>query len=172
MDKKLSLYEISSELKPLEDALELSGGDTEELTPELVDRVTELLTASQAKVDAYGHYAKSIGATIEAIMAEIQRLQERKSIFMNKLKRLKDAADRAMVARGITKIEGELHTISRVKNGGRPSITLKVAPEHLPTKYQEVSLVANMEKIRENVNDPELLGLLEVQDTGYSVRIL
>lgn len=171
-DKRLSLWEISAELKPLEDALDLAGGDMDSLAPELVERVTELLTASQAKVDAYGHYAKSIEATINAIKDEINRLYDRQKVFENRLKRLKNAADRAMVARGIAKIEGELHTISRIKNGGRPSIVLKVQPEDLPKEYQRLEIVADMELIRQDIQiNPELGDCVEVQDTGYSVRI-
>lgn len=173
MNKSLSLYEISNELKPLEDALEQVFGDPDALAPELIERVTELLTASQAKADAYGYYAKSIEATISAIRDEQERLSERRRMFENRLRRLKDAADRAMVARGITKIEGELHTISRVKNGGKRAMRLLVEPTELPGIYQVPIIEANAIRLRNDAEagDQEALKYVEFDEPGYSVRI-
>lgn len=172
-EKSLSLYALSAELKPLEDALEAAGGDMGVLSPELVERVTELLTASQEKIDNYGRYAKHLEATAEAIDDEIKRLQERKGVFQNRLKRLKMAADEAMKVRGIAKVEGILTTISRQRNGGKPPMKILVEPERLPMKYRLIKVEANTEKLREDAmsGDEEALQYVEIQETGYSVRI-
>lgn len=172
-DKSMSLYALSAELKPLEDALEAAGGDTGGMTPEVVDRVTELLTATQEKVDAYGRYAKHLEAMAKAVDDEIRRLEERKQTFQNRLKRLKQAADSAMAVRGIAKVEGVLTTIIRQKNGGKPAMRILVEAHQLPEKYRLIEIIPNAEKIREDAlaGDPDAQRLVEFSEVGYSVRI-
>jgi hypothetical protein len=172
-EKSMSLYQLSAELKPLEDALEAAGGDTGAMTPEVVDRVTELLTATQEKADAYGRYAKHLEAMMEALDIEIDRLIDRRQAFANRLKRLKQAADQAMAMRGITKIEGVMTTINRQRNGGKPGMALKADISQLPEKYKVTREFINMEKLRADAEagDAEALLYAEIKEVGYSVHI-
>jgi len=169
----MSLYALSAELKPLEDALEAAGGDTGAMTPEVVDRVTELLTSTQEKADSYGRYAKYLESMMGAIDIEIDRLIERRRVFSNRLKRIKQAADNAMAMRGIAKIEGVLTTITRQKNGGKPAMILKAGIDQLPAKYKKTKEFIDTEKLRAEAEtgDPEAMLYAEIKEVGYSVHI-
>jgi len=171
--KSLSLYSISEELAPLEDALEDAGGEVTDGNKALIQRLEELQLLTQSKVDAYGGYYKSLEALSNGIKDEEARLAERRKAVENKMKRLKDAAKQSMELRGIVKIEGKAFTVSLQKNGGKPPMVLRVAEDRVPEKWFRVK----RELARDMIKDAILRGDEEAKSIGFllepemSVRI-
>lgn len=170
----LSLYEITAELVPLEQALEAVGGDVEQVEGALVERVTDLLGQVQAKVDAYGQYYKALEAMAAAHKMEESRLAERRAVIENKMKRLKDAAKKSLELRSIKKVEGLTFTIAVQSNGGKAPLKILVKDaRELPTIYQKIKVEPDEEAIRAGIEakDPQLVGKAELLPVGAHVRI-
>lgn len=171
---KESLYALTEELVPLEQALESTGGEITEDNNALVERVTDLLDKVGAKVDAYGSYYRSLESLALAIAEEEKRLKDRRQAVENKMKRLKEAAKTSMEMRDITKIQGKLFTISIQKNGGKVPMELLVSdPDKLPPKFTKMSTSADLEAIRKGLEakDPDAESVAKFGDVGSSVRI-
>jgi hypothetical protein len=169
---KQSFFEISTELRPLEDALEAAGGEVDG-NEGIVERVTDLLTATQQKVDAYGFFAKGLEMKIKALKAYEDEIAQQRQVFENKLRRLKDAAKSAMEVRGIVKVEGEIHTISLQKNGGKPPLNLKVDEDKLPKVYIRWEPMVDKDAIRADLiaGNPAAQAIAELGEVGSSIRI-
>jgi hypothetical protein len=171
--KSLSLYELSAETLPLEAALEAAGGEETEDNKALVQRLEELQLLTQAKVDHYGYFYKSLEAMAKAIKDEEARLSDRRKAIENKMQRLRDAAKEAMEARGVVKIEGKSFTVSIQKNGGLRPMTLRVAEERIPDKWFRVRRELDLRNLRADLErgDPDAAKVAEFEEPGTSVRI-
>lgn len=168
-----SLYAISSELKPLEEALEAVGGEETEDNKALVARVESLQLMTQAKVDMYGAYYRNLTALAKAVDDEAKRLLARRDAILAKVHRLKSAAKESMAIRNIVKVEGTKFTISLEKDGGLPPVILKVPAESLPDKFVKVIKEADIAVIRKALQSgsQEAQEIAELGERGEHVRI-
>lgn len=178
--KGLSLYELTAELVPLEQALEATGGDVTGQDA-LVERVTELLDKVASKVDGYIKFYQNLLARAalfkaqeDIFKAEVARLAGLRKALENKAERLKEAAKTSMEARSIVKLEGSLGSIAVQPNGGQPAIKVLVKdPKDLPAIYRKVTVEADLDEIRKGLDakDPQLVGKAELLPVGTHVRI-
>jgi len=99
---KKSLYKIEKEY--LEIANQLEDG---ELSPELEMALAINESELQGKAVAYAYVIKESDDTVNAIDAEIKRLQGLKKTEQNKSKRLKETISNAMELYGIQEIKTE-----------------------------------------------------------------
>lgn len=173
-ENKQNLVDVAREEAEIESLLNDAGGDLEALPQEKIERLGELMSKSTQKVDAYARFIREWEIKIEGIQNEINRLQDRKRVFENKIKARLRFAEQAMLIRKTDKLEGTLHDIVRQKNGGCPSVKLKpwVIPKDLPARFL-ADPEPDMEAIREAAlnGDEEANKFVEVKETGWSVRI-
>jgi hypothetical protein len=110
---------------------------------------------------------------IKALKAYEDEIAQQRQVFENKLRRLKDAAKSAMEVRGIVKVEGEIHTISLQKNGGKPPLNLKVDEDKLPKVYIRWEPMVDKDAIRADLiaGNPAAQAIAELGEVGSSIRI-
>lgn len=104
-----NLYELTAKQAEIEELLEAAGG---ELTPELERELNASSESLTTKVDNYANIFRKADAQLEAIDAEIKRLQTLKKTRQNAVKSLKEYILYAMDANGVTKIDGTLMKLS------------------------------------------------------------
>lgn len=100
---KETLYELTSQMASIEEALEETGG---ELTPELETAWAETAESLTAKVDNYNALLIKLEDWSENLGKEIKRLQGLKKTADNSSKRIKGHVKECMEAFGIQRLEG------------------------------------------------------------------
>ena len=99
-----TLYELTAQMRQIEDTLEETGG---ELTPELEETWNETGESLVAEVDNYNALINHMDTYCKNLDTEIKRLQALKKTGDNSLKRIKEHVRDVMIANGIDKLEGE-----------------------------------------------------------------
>lgn len=97
-----ALYHITSELNAINEELISAGG---ELTPELESKLAITQEELSVKATNYGLVMLNNEADINAIDAEIKRLQALKAPLESTNKKLKEAISNAMLTYGLEKVE-------------------------------------------------------------------
>ena len=161
--EKQSLYELTAELVPLEQALEAAGGDVTDQDA-LVARLSDLLGKVRDKVDGFGSYYTYLKAMVD-------RITKRRQVLVNRMERLRLAAKTSMEMRGIEKVEGDVFTVSLGNPGGRAQIRLKVPENKIPKKYIRKEI--DMDRLGDDLaaNNPDALAIAEFEPRGKIVRI-
>lgn len=98
-----TLYELTAQMRQIEDSLEETGG---ELSPELEELWNETGDSLVQKVDNYNALRLHFENYSENLANEIKRLQALKKTADNSLARLKAHIKDVMVANGFSKLEG------------------------------------------------------------------
>lgn len=104
-----TLYQLTGQMKAIEDALEENGG---ELTPELEEVWEETSESLPMKIDGYNQVITNLNAYAKNLAEEIKRLQGLKKTAENSVKRVKEHLVDAMEAFGFTKLEGNYCKVS------------------------------------------------------------
>lgn len=143
--KPLNLYQLTSELEALEDALLASGG---EITKEMDERFDDLLDMRTDKIEGYLAMIRKFEATEEAIKSERQRLQKAERAMKNAAGSLKDRLAESMRRRGENVHETTLGKV-RLQQASRRSIVIDVDEEDLPERFRRVSVRADKGKLQE-----------------------
>lgn len=175
--RRLSLYEITEELAALDELLEETEG---EVTPEIEAWMEEFGPMLMRKVDSIGRYCTSLTAAAAACKAEEARLAKRREVLEEKVAGLRRLLEMAMSRRGASRLEGQVFTARRQKNGGRPALAVAVRPEELPhwlTRTVPATVTADNEAIREAIKaieaaggeDPDSTLCVSVQEDGARV---
>jgi hypothetical protein len=114
------------------------------------------------------HVIANQDSDIEAIDAEIKRLQERKRVRVNAQERLKDYLRFNMERTGITKIESDLFTITLVKPR---QIVVIDDEQQIPEDYQRVTVVPDKTLIGKALKDGYEVKGAHLGEGKSSVRI-
>lgn len=125
-----TLFQLSSDMKAIEDALWESGG---ELTPELESAMAENAESMAKKVDAYNAVIRSFAYKEDILDAEIKRLTAFKKVAKNAQERIKKHILDTITTFGIEKLEG-----SYCRIGTRTSKRTEVNEEVLLAGYQKM----------------------------------
>lgn len=104
-----ALYHITSELNAINEELISAGG---ELTPELESKLAITQEELSVKATNYGLVMLNNEADINAIDAEIKRLQALKAPLESTNKKLKEAISNAMLTYGLEKVESSTLKLS------------------------------------------------------------
>lgn len=175
-----TLYELTGDFRALAELLESTDG---ELTPELEAWWDANQAALTKKSDGIGAVVRILESQAWECHQEAGRLTKRAQSAERNVASLKRLCDRSMQAMGTDKLEGTLFTIARVRNGGRPKLTLLVPPEALPPEYVDVSVqrTPNQEKLRAWLAEPEggyvalpggsMAQVAKLDEPTYSVRV-
>ena len=169
----LNLYEITSELRELQDALIESGG---EITDEMEERFDDLLDAEEDKTEGYIAVIRSMEEEAEAFKREEQRLKKRRKAAENSAGRLKERLLMAMEVRGQDERSTALGKVKRQRNSSSGT-TVFSDPEDLPDHFKRVRVSADKRAIREALEseDPDVRAKAEehaqIDERGWHLRI-
>jgi hypothetical protein len=133
-----SIYQLTTEAKEL--ASLLSEG---EITPEIENALVINQTDLQTKALNYGYVVKSFQDDVEAIEAEIKRLQGLKTTRSNAIERMKSAVLEAMQVYGIEKIESPTLKLS-VRNN--PESVDILNEYQVPDIYRKEKITVSIDK--------------------------
>ena len=149
-----TLYELTGDLAALQDMID--DPDCPVSTECLKDTFESLDLEFKEKINGYGKLAKNTKACIDAIANEQRRLAKKKKSLENKLDNLKEAVAGAMLATGREKMKTELFSLYGLK----VDKLVVGASDQIPDEYKKesISLVADKDKIRQALDDGEVLG--------------
>ena len=139
-----SLYNLTTDYQQLLNLL--YDGEVDQQT--VMDTLDALEDAIEDKADGYAVIIKTIDADVDAIEAEIKRLQARKQALDNRKEWLKSNLEDTMRALGKTKFKTALFSYGIQKNGGKRALVLDCPINELPPELQKVTIEANSEAIR------------------------
>lgn len=174
-----SLYELTEEMVALDRLLAELGGEVTEGTEgqTLEQWATEFDWKLREKVDGYGSLIKNLEADAGAIGEEVKRLQDRARVLDNRASRLKALAKFSMERLQTRKLEGLRFTIALQKAGGLAPLEVLMDAEKLPEHFQTVTISANNEAIRKQLENPDTAeaivaaGIARLGERGEYVRI-
>lgn len=149
-----TLYELTGDLAALQDMID--DPDCPVSSECLRDTFESLDWEFKDKINGYGKLAKNIKASIDAIAIENRRLSAKKKALENKLDNLKEAVAGAMLDTGREKMKTELFSLYGLK----VDKLVVGASDQIPDEYKKesISLVADKDKIRQALDDGEVLG--------------
>jgi hypothetical protein len=113
MELSTTLFQLSNEMRMLEDALWESGG---ELTPEIEQALAENAESMAKKVDGYNAVLRSFAYKSDVLDAEIKRLNALKKTAENAQKRIREHVVDIMNAFDIDKLEGAYCKINKCQS--------------------------------------------------------
>ena len=153
MTQSTRLWELSEEIKQLEDAIALIADD-ETLTEE--DRETKLQEtfnqwlskgeSFKVKAEQVARYIRHQEALAEARKIEARRIRDLASQAENQSTRLRQYLTNQMMLSGVDRIDGVSTKISLRKK--QPEVLLNVPPEKLPAEYVRLTYKPDLTKIR------------------------
>ena len=161
-----NIYELTGAYKILENAIALNP-DEEELKEELAKINDDI----EVKADNYAKIIKNIEGDVNAIDAELKRLNSAKASKMNTVKRLKENLMVAMVETGKTKFKTKLFGFGVQKNGGKAPIELTVTPEELPEELRRVRYEADSDAIRKYIEETGDISYAVIKERGVHLSI-
>lgn len=141
----LNLYQITTELQELEQALLESGGV---LTDEIEAKYETLLEIEADKVEGYIAMIRKFEASEEAIKSERQRLQKAERSMRKAAQSLKDRLTESMLRRGEEVHETGLGKV-RLQQASRRGVTVDADPEELPEAFKRISVSADKSSIQD-----------------------
>lgn len=120
------------------------------------------------KVDSYVVVLKSIDANIELIEEEIDRLEKIVLALKNNKSKMNDTLKQAMVLMDKNEIEGKLHKVKVVKNGGKKPL---VITDEVPNNFQKLIFEDDNAKIRKALENGEELPFAHLDERGTHLKI-
>ncbi len=144
----MNLYNLAQEYKALVELAENAGDDADRQA--FSDTLEGLQGEIEAKVLNCAAVVKTIDAQVDAIAVEQKRLAERKSALNASIDRLKAYMMGAMKTANVTKIKGDLFTVSIQKNPDKCVLDVQDARE-LPPRFQKVEVSARISEIKDAI---------------------
>ena len=158
----MTLYELTGQFAELLEMMEDPDVDPEVL----LDTAEAVEMDLNDKADAYAKVITNVTADIDAINAEIQRLQARRSTLTNNVLRLKENLQTAMEKTGKTKFKTDLFSFNVQKNP--PSVVIDApSTENVPAAYIVIQAPTwNKTAIREALKKgKDLTGIAHLEQT-------
>lgn len=150
-----TLYELTGEYLELLNMLEDEDIDEEMI----IDTIEGLDGEIELKADNYAKLIKNIESNMDGIKKEIDRLNNRKIIFDNRIKSLKNHLYNSMKITGKTKFTTELFSFNIQKNGGKRRLTVDVDVNLIPEDYRiKQPDIVDGDKLREFLSKNGLEG--------------
>tara|TARA_R100000654_G_scaffold41242_2_gene67364 strand:+ start:1261 stop:1770 length:510 start_codon:yes stop_codon:yes gene_type:complete len=166
-----TLYEISDDLKALEELLIEQGGDVS--TPADEDVVMSWLQENQEqlekKLENYGRMIRELEARSKARLEEAKRLKTRATVDANAAQNLKERLMWFMQERGTKKVETDSFRFSVRKNGGRAPLIYDA--NDVPKDYMMVFPTPNTTKIREELEQGINLPFARLGERGTTLSM-
>ena len=137
----MRLYEIAEQYKSIQ---EMADSDDENMMVAIADTMEGIEAEFQEKAQAIVATAFNVESDIDAIDAQIKRLQEKKKTIQSKSEWLRDYLKRNMETTGINKITCPLFSITLSAPGKQVEVTDQAL---LPDDYVKVKTVVSPDKV-------------------------
>lgn len=162
----MTLYELRAEYMELLALLEDPDTDPQVIADTMEGIQGEL----DIKCDSYVVVIRQLEAQVEMIDAELIRLEKNKSALTNNIKRMKSAVLDTIQMTGSRKMVTDHFKLSVVKNGGKQPMEVDEI-EKIPQDYLTMKPVANMEKIRQELEGGSQLDFARLKERGEHLGI-
>lgn len=141
----MTLYELTEDYLRL-----IEMAETEDDPVAIYDTMESIKGNLEDKIDSYVAVCARLDADEEMVRAEVKRLTATLNTISNNKKHIKQRLMDSMIMMGIRKIKTALHTVSVVKNGGRPPILINdgLTAEDLPDNLKRVTVAPDMDMLR------------------------
>lgn len=127
-----TLYEITGEFLELLNML-----NDDEVDEQLIlDTIEGVECEFEEKADNIAKFIRTLEGNIDAINKEIERLNNRKKTFENKIKNIKQYLYNSMKVIGKTKFTTNLFSFNIQKNSGKRTLTITKDIELIPEKFK------------------------------------
>lgn len=168
-----TLYEIRDDLEALHALLYEVGGDiTEDEAAAAIDAwLRETDEALRSKLDRYAALIRETEAKAASRKEEADRLAALAVTDLNTVKRLKERLQWFFEDQGIEKLETDRFKFTVANNGGKTPVILKCEPHELPEWAQRVTVSADIEAIRGEIEAKGALDFAEFGERGRHLRI-
>lgn len=134
----------------------------------ILDTLESLEYDIEDKADNYAKIIREFEAQITSRKEESKRLAESAKVLENKIKLLKGNLFATMKSIGKTKFATGLFNFSIVANGGKQALTVD---GEVPAEYTKTIIENDNEKIREALDNGEVLAFAHLEPRGESLRI-
>lgn len=162
----MTLYELKDEYKQLLEMLE-----DPDIDPQVIADTMEAVSGElDVKCDSYVVIIKKLEAQVEMIDTELIRLEKNKTALTGNIKRMKSSVLDAIQLTGQRKMETDHFKLSIVKNGGKQPMEVDEI-EKIPQDYLTMKPVANMEKIRQELEGGGQLDFARLKERGEHLGI-
>ena len=162
----MTLYELRAEYMELLALLEDPDTDPQVIADTMEGIQGEL----DIKCDSYVVVIRQLEAQVEMIDTELIRLEKNKSALTNNIKRMKAAVLDTIQMTGSRKMVTDHFKLSIVKNGGKQPMEVDEI-EKIPQDYLTMKPVANMEKIRQELEGGGQLDFARLKERGEHLGI-
>ena len=169
--QKRTLFSIGDDLERLNELLDQTDGDTEQLS--LINDWFETLGEERdRKLDNYASLISEMTARAAIRKAEGQRMIELAAGDELRAKQLKDRLKTFFEAHELKTINTQRYRLSLCNNSSRPLVVdPDIATNDLPERYQKVSVEVNTTNIREDLKAGVELDFAHLGDAGRHIRI-
>lgn len=162
----MTLYELKDEYKQLLEMLE-----DPDIDPQVIADTMEAVSGElDVKCDSYVVIIKKLEAQVEMIDTELIRLEKNKTALTGNIKRMKSSVLDAIQMTGQRKMQTDHFKLSIVKNGGKQPMEVDEI-EKIPQDYLTMKPVANMEKIRQELEGGGQLDFARLKERGEHLGI-
>lgn len=171
-----TLYEITGEFLEILNML-----NDDEVDEQLIlDTLEGVECEFESKADNIAKFIRSLEGRINAVEKEVERLNNRKKVFENKIKSMKQYLHSSMKVTGKTKFTTDLFSFNIQKNGGKRTLTIDVDLELIPEDYKiEQPDKVDGDKVREYLKENGIEGqdgsincdFAHLEPQGESLRI-
>lgn len=163
----MNLYELTGYYLELMQMLEDPEMDSD-LINDTMDAIEDEI---EVKADNYAKLIKNMEASVAAIEAEQERLQNKKNTLKSGVSRLKENLKAAMIATGKTKFKTDLFSFNVQKNGGALPVIVDVPTDKLPDDFVIVSEKPDLKAIAAYIEKTGDVTFAHLGERGESLRI-
>ncbi len=169
-----TLFEISTDLMSFYDRLEALGGDvTSPDIEQALDAWFEALSHERDdKLDNYAALIRELEARAKARKEEARRLADRARRDDEHAAFLKQRLLLFFQDHHLKTVETRRYRLTLQRSGGKTPVVLKTDPEQLPTEFQRWKVNANLDAIREALEDGADLDFAELGERRHFLRIM
>lgn len=145
------LYELTDEFRTLMAEIEAAEGEVEE---NQLDRIEELGLEVEIKAENIAMYCAELQATADSCKAEKQRLAAREQATNNRIARLKEYMKMNLEALGMSKVKGDIFTVSVQQGREQAAITDE---GRVPKRFHKVSVSINKTELKKALKSGETI---------------
>ncbi len=165
-----TLFQLTAEILAAYDGVDEAQG---EITPEMDAALGTLQEAEHVKLDAYYALIRTVKMEADAADAEVKKWADRRDARYRLGESLKARVYAHMTATGqakITTLQGNVFAVQA--NGGKRPLKMHTDDaKEIPADYRKVVILADVEKIRAELESGEPLEFAHLEERGTHLRI-
>ena len=168
-----TLFEISNDLLQFYDRLEALGGDvtSPEVEQALDGWFAQLSHERDVKLDNYAALIRELAARAKTRKEEARRLADRAKRDAEHAAYLKQRLLLFFQDHRLKTVETRRYRLTLQRSGGKTPVVLKADPEELPTEFQRWKVSADLDAIREALEDGAEVDFAELGERRQFLRI-